>query len=164
MRLLLSLLLLLATPSRAATCPDVDEVGVQLVKHFEGFYPRAYLDAGVWAVGYGTRGPGIRRGTIWPEWLADDWLRVELEDIREMVCLRITTDLTSSQIAALVSFAYNVGIGRLIRSGILELVNARKFKLAARKIKLYNKSQGVTLKGLIRRRAAEAKLISGDIS
>lgn len=164
MRNLLLLLILssstLALSLPRYTCPDAFPAGTDLIKKFEGFSEHAYRDTdGTWAIGYGTRGPGITVTSVWPEWYASSWLEVETLILWADICEQITNPrVNGNHMAALVSFAYNVGFGKLKRSGILELVNAGKFKLAAGKLLLYNKSRGKYMKGLARRRLAEKAL------
>jgi hypothetical protein len=59
---------------------------------------------------------------------------------------------------ALVSFSYNCGSGALAKSTLLKCVNAGDFQGAARQFVMWNKSQGVIVLGLVRRRTAEAAL------
>lgn len=157
--------LLIFSTGVIASCPDPQngrgiENGIQLVKHFEGFYNTAYWDVDAWAVGYGSRGPGIGPKTRWDEERADRWLRVEFQDVRNMICDLITVELNTNQIDALTSLTYNIGIGRLMRSGIIQLINEDKFAVAARKFLKYNKAEGVVLKGLTRRRQVEINLFT----
>jgi lysozyme len=61
--------------------------------------------------------------------------------------------------AALISFAYNVGIGALESSTLRKRVNANDWLGAVEQIKRWDKAGGVVLKGLVRRREAEAALL-----
>jgi lysozyme len=65
------------------------------------------------------------------------------------------------QFDALVSFAYNVGIGNLKSSTPLRKLNAGDFDGAALKFHRWNRSTGKVLPGLVRRRAAEALRFQG---
>jgi lysozyme len=133
---------------------EVSPAGIQLVKSFEGLRLNAYWDVNAWAIGYGARGPGIRKGTWWTETQADIYLEAELNTTALFIC-QIRPDLTQHQLDAFTSLAYNVGPTKLKKSGLLTEKNSRR--LAAR-WKMYIKSAGVPLAGLLRRRLAEIKL------
>jgi lysozyme len=61
-------------------------------------------------------------------------------------------------LGALVSFAYNVGVGALGSSTLLRLLNAGDHAGAAAQFGRWNKAGGKALAGLTKRRAAEAAL------
>ncbi len=142
----------------ATTSCRMNELGVELVKQYEGFYEKPYMDAGVLAIGYGTRGAHIKYGVKWTENYADKVLRLELDSLAVEICKHLNPFVNENQLAALVSFAYNVGIGRLFKAKILEDANIGKFTKALK----YTRSQGIELKGLVRRRQAE-KILFGMI-
>jgi hypothetical protein len=73
----------------------------------------------------------------------------------------VKVELAQCQFDALVSFAYNCGIGNLKASTLLRKVNRRDFAGAAREFGKWNKAGGRVLPGLTRRRAAEATLFAG---
>lgn len=62
------------------------------------------------------------------------------------------------QFDALVSFAFNCGLGALQRSSIRSAFNRGEIELAADGFMKYTKGGGKELPGLVRRRAAERKL------
>ena len=67
--------------------------------------------------------------------------------------------LTQNQFDALVSFCYNVGPANLKASTLLKKVNANPNDETIREeLKKWNKGGGKVLKGLTRRREAEANL------
>jgi lysozyme len=66
--------------------------------------------------------------------------------------------LKQHQFDALVSFAYNVGVGNLRSSTLLRKLNAGDYDGAALEFHRWNRSKGKVLPGLVRRRAAEALL------
>src|SRR5690606_6833672 len=73
----------------------------------------------------------------------------------------VKVPLKQHQFDALVSFAYNAGIGNLRSSTLLRKLNARDFAGAALEFHRWNRSNGKVLPGLVRRRAAEALLFQG---
>ncbi len=66
--------------------------------------------------------------------------------------------LTSNQFGALVSFAYNVGIGNLKRSSVLRAVREGRHEDVPRLLLQWTKAGGRRLRGLVRRRRAEGRL------
>jgi lysozyme len=68
-------------------------------------------------------------------------------------------DITQNQFDALVSFAYNVGTGALKKSTLLKKVNANpNDKFIESQFLIWNKVNGVPVKGLTLRRQEESKL------
>lgn len=65
---------------------------------------------------------------------------------------------TQSQFDALVSFAFNLGVGNLKKSTLLKKFNAGDIQGAVLQFKSWNKAGGKVLAGLTRRRDAEMKL------
>ena len=56
---------------------------------------------------------------------------------------------------------YNLGPTNLARSTLLTVLNQARFDDVPREIKRWNKAGGEVLKGLVRRREAEALLFEG---
>jgi lysozyme len=147
---------------------EINVKGIALICEFEGCRTEAYQDAGgVWTIGYGhtsvagppTVGPGV---TI----TRDEALEILTRDL-ETFCVgvksAITATLSDNQFSALVSFAYNIGLGNFLSSSVLKSVNTYRFEQVPADLALWVKVRGKVLPGLIRRRAAEAALfLSGD--
>ena len=71
----------------------------------------------------------------------------------------MSVELTSNQFSALVSFAYNVGLGALKSSTLLKRVNANPCdEDIKRQFMRWNKGGGRVLKGLTKRRQSESDL------
>jgi lysozyme len=138
--------------------------GLALVKEFEGFRSTWYrCPAGVLTIGYGHTGR-LPTGVAAPlteaqgsRLLADRLAREFEPGVRAAV----TVDLTDGQYSALVSFAYNVGLGNLKKSTLLKKVNARDFEGAAAEFAKWTRGGGRVLPGLVRRRQAEEALFRG---
>jgi len=141
--------------------------GLELIKAQEGFRSRAYRDAtGVWTIGYGHTSmagpPQVREGLEISRAEGENILRRDVGRFAGGVRRLLTRTLSDRQFSALVSFAYNVGLGNFERSSVLRAVNAGDFEAVPRRLALWVKAGGRTLPGLIRRRAAEAALFTGD--
>ena len=70
----------------------------------------------------------------------------------------LRVDVTQSQFDALVSWAYNVGLGAAKQSTLMRLLNAGDVPGAADQFLRWNRAGGVVLRGLTRRREAERDL------
>lgn len=143
---------------------------IKLVQQFEGCAKKqangtfaAYPDPGSggdpWTIGWGSTGPDIKKGVIWTQKQCDDRFTEHLDEFGEKVAKVLGTAKTSqNQFDAMVSFAYNVGVGNLSSSTLLKKHKAGDFKGAAAEFAKWNKAAGKVMAGLTRRRAAESKL------
>lgn len=141
---------------------------VHLVKSFEGFYPNAYkCPAGIWTIGYGHTGKVHNDGTVKPGLTitmqqAEELLRQDLEkhalEVEKVILPRPLSELNDNQFGALVSFAFNCGVGNLKKSTLLQRVNARLYADATAEFGKFVFAAGKKLRGLVRRRASEANL------
>ncbi|MBC8581103.1 lysozyme [Zhenhengia yiwuensis] len=141
----------------------ISEVGVNLIKSFEGCSLKAYkCPAGVWTIGWGTTEPinGVKphEGMIITQQQADELLIKNLKDYENAVNKYVTYSINQNQFDALVSFAYNCGNGALKTSTLLKKLNAGDVHGAANEFLRWNKANGKVLNGLTRRREAERKL------
>lgn len=136
---------------------------VDLIKRFESFSARPYLcPAGVWTIGYGhTEGVTASSPPITePEacdLLADDLAIHYAPGVERL----LKVPVSQRQFDALVSFAYNVGVGALAESTLLKKLNAGFGDAAGREFLRWTKSKGRVLGGLVKRRAAEQALFMG---
>lgn len=139
--------------------------GLKLIRRFEGFRAAAYRDAvGVWTIGYGHTsragaprvGPGMKITRAQGEKI----LARDVEKFAAQIRPLIKVPLNENQFSALVSFAYNVGVGGFRGSSVLRVVNRRRFDLVPQRLSLWVKAGGRVLPGLVRRRAAEGVLFS----
>ncbi len=140
----------------------LNQAGIDLVKDFEGCYLTAYPDPGSggdpWTIGYGATGPDIHPGLVWTQIQADNRLMLDLALCADQVTKVITTKISDNAFSALVSFAYNCGIGNLKSSTLLKLVNSNALDHAADEFPKWNKASGHVMAGLTRRRLAERAL------
>lgn len=139
-----------------------------LVASFEGCKLTAYPDPGTggdpWTIGYGHTGPDVRKGLVWSQAQADAYLASDLVNFGIGVS-RLIGDVrtTQSMFDALVSFAFNVGLGNLAGSTLLKKHKAGDYDGAKAQFAAWNKAAGRVLPGLTKRRAAEAAMY-GQIS
>lgn len=146
------------------TKKQVNQEGLSLIKEFEGFRSIAYLcPARVWTIGYGNTfyqdGRKVKQGDRITTQEAERLLKITVESFAEQVSKLIKVPVTSNQFSALVSLAYNIGVGAFARSTLLSLLNARKNKQeVAIQFLRWDKAGGKTLYGLTRRREREMQL------
>ncbi len=143
----------------------INQAGLDLIKSFEGFKPKMYIcPAGLPTIGYGTVIDTVEEQYLKTKTLtqqeANDLLAKELGFYEKEVAKLITKTITDNQFAALVSFAFNCGVGNLRKSTLLKRVNQNPndFVQIKAQFNLWNKANGKVLAGLTRRREAEAKL------
>lgn len=139
--------------------------GSELIKKYEGFRNHPYLDAvGVPTIGYGNTyysdGTAV---TMSDEPLtreqANELFRDVVSGFEDAVNSHVKVCLYQCQFDALVSFAYNVGVGAFRSSTLLKRINANPNDPdIARQFKRWDKADGKVLKGLTKRRNEEAYL------
>lgn len=142
---------------------QISKLGLALLKGFEGFRSTAYrCPAGVLTIGYGHTSmagpPQVRPGQVMSKAEAEKVLAKDIEKFAAQIAPLITVDLTSNQFSALVSFAYNVGVGGFRKSSVLRAVNREQHIDVMRRLGLWTKAGGRVLPGLVKRRSAEAAL------
>jgi lysozyme len=147
---------------------DISQRGIDLIVSFEGKHKlradgryQAYLDTlakpPVWTLYCGlTR--GIREGMICTAEEGDRMFAKELAIFEDAVERLITVPLNENQFAALVSFAYNCGVGALERSTLRKVLNQGKYDQVPAQLMKWVNAGGVKYAGLVRRRAAEGAL------
>lgn len=132
----------------------------------EGFEPFAYLDRAanppIWTIGHGTTfidGRPVTKGMVCTGEQADRWARNDMEALGRQVLALVKRTITDKQLGALISLAYNIGIGRLATSDVLEAVNLGLDSAAADRFLEYDHNHaGARLAGLTTRRAKERAL------
>lgn len=146
----------------------IGPAGIALIKRFEGCERRipgrlveAYPDPGTggapWTIGWGATGPGIGPGTTWTQAQCDARLEADLARHAAAVAHALGAAPTSqAQFDALVSFHYNTGA--IARATLTRKHIAGDFAGAAAEFARWNRAGGRVLRGLVRRRAAEAAL------
>lgn len=129
---------------------------VALIKRWESCRLRAYLcPAGVWTVGWGSTGPGIREGVTWTQAQADDRLATDVKRFMDGVRSALKRPASDNELGAMTSLAYNIGAQAFRGSTLLKLFNQGNKAGAAKQFDRWNKSKGVVLNGLTNRRADE---------
>ena len=123
---------------------DINQTGIDLIKVFEGCKLEAYQDVvGIWTIGYGHTGPEVVKGLKWTQAQADTALRKGPRRILPQCgSYDKTVPLTDNQFAALVSFAFNLGAGRLRTSTLLKKVLTKDWAGAKLEFAKWDKAGG----------------------
>lgn len=142
----------------------VTAAGLDLIRQFESLKLESYrCPAGIWTIGYGHTGPDVKPGQRVSAAQAEALLARDVARFAADVERLLTAPACDNQFGAMVSLAFNIGSGNFARSSVLRLHNAGNEAGAAAAFALWNKATGSDgvkreLKGLTRRRAAEAAL------
>jgi lysozyme len=136
----------------------------ELVKEFEGCKLNAYkCPAGIWTIGYGNtqyeNGKAVKEGDVITLERAEQLLEIILIKFIQQVGELVKSNINQNQKDALTDFAYNCGVGNLKTSTLLKKVNADpKDKTIQAEFEKWTRANGKVLKGLVKRRTAEANL------
>jgi len=142
----------------------MNEKLIELIAHFEGIKLESYLcPAGIWTIGVGTTrypdGEKVQKGDVITEEYANECLMHDLNVFITGVKNYITSRTNENQRAALVSFAYNLGLGALAKSTLLKKVNADpNDPTIGDEFEKWDMAGGKHVKGLSRRRRSESWL------
>lgn len=143
---------------------DTLDLAAELIKKFEGCSLVPYTcPGGYLTIGWGHRTtPGTYKSITQEH--ADDLLIEDIEHFAGQIMDWVAPykdkkeiDLTSNQMAALISLVFNIGMGAFKKSKCFRYLNEANFEKALQEWDWYE-SNGKLLKGLVRRRFAEAML------
>jgi len=143
---------------------------LKIIKGFEGCHLHAYLcPAGVPTLGWGStqiNGRAVQLGDTITQAQADDQLKQQVLHQYAPGVLRLIPSASkwkADQIAAITSFAYNVGLAALEGSTLRQRLNAGEpaAQVVAEELPRWNKGAGREMQGLANRRAAEVALFTG---
>lgn len=148
-----------------------DPLAIELIKYFEGCRLDAYQDSvGVWTIGYGHTA-GAFKGDSISQSDADRLLGLDLAHAEAAVLqLTLPLQLTDCELAALMSFVFNIGsealrtstLLRRLRSGEASVYGSNTdFRGPVSEFLKWNHAGGKVLDGLTKRRLAEAQLFCG---
>jgi GH24 family phage-related lysozyme (muramidase) len=138
----------------------------KIVKEFEGRRLQAYLcSAGKPTIGYGHTGLDVQLGRTITQQQAEALLELDLRRFATGIHDLIPSSRTlgGNQQAALISWAFNVGLGAVETSTLRRRINAGESAVVVVREELprWNKVEGEVSPGLVRRRAAEVALFAG---
>jgi lysozyme len=153
---------------------------LKMLKHHEGVRYKPYLCPGkLWTIGVGhvmytdqakipSTPEGMERRKAWPlrpednrQWSVEEIDRILAKDVErfERGVLRfIPVKLSQNEFDAILSFAFNLGLGTLQRSTLRQALIRGDKKAAMQSLRKYNKAGGKVLRGLDTRRKDEEAL------
>ncbi len=145
----------------------LSQQGVDLIKSFEGCRLKAYLcDAGVQTIGWGHTGPEVVKGLVWTQQQADDAFDKDTDRFEAGVWSELkgnellALSMTAGKFDALVSLAFNIGLGPKGFGGstLLRLLLEGRHFDAAEQFTRWNKAGGKFNPGLLARRTKEMRI------
>lgn len=145
---------------------------LKLIKKWEGCRLEAYrCPADVPTIGYGaTRlaNRAVRMGDTITQQEADEMLLHEVENLFApgvFALLPLAKKWRGEQTAAIISFAYNVGLGALEESTLRKrlLAGEDATKVVIEELPRWNKAGNKVLEGLVNRRKDEVALFTGSV-
>lgn len=144
----------------------VSEVGRKMIEGFEGCRLEAYRDVvGVLTIGYGHT-VGVWYGQKITQAQADALLIEDLDKVYGPGVMAAIGDVptTQAQFDAMVSLAFNIGVGAFKGSTVCRMHKAGNYAAAADAFSMWNKGGGRVLEPLARRRLTEEKLYLSERS
>jgi lysozyme len=134
------------------------ELALRLIRTFEGCRLRAYLcPAGIWTICFGST-RGVKQGDVRTQTQCDLLLASEAGGFMLRV-LALCPELAPypARLAAVTSFAYNLGLGALSASTLRRKIRRRDWGGAGAEFPKWRFAGGRELRGLVIRRALERK-------
>jgi len=148
-------------PTSYASVPTdqltINQAGLDIIKESEGLRLQAYNSGGQWLIGYG-HSRDVKAGMTITEAEAERLLRQDVRAFEDGVKSNVTVPMNENQFSAMVSLAYNLGVGGFARTEVVTKINQRDYKGAADAFLKYNKAGGVVNEHLKQRRAKERTL------
>lgn len=149
---------------------------LEMIKKYEGCSLTAYkCPSKIWTIGYGNtrylNGEKVKEGDVITQQQANELFKDTLDKFEYEVKLilgdRYKTILPETSISAIVSFAYNVGVGAFAKSTLLKVIKENKNDLKGiiNQWLRWNRAGSKVLAGLTNRRFEELVLyIEGILS
>jgi len=143
---------------------ELSQKGKDLIMQFEGLKLSAYQDSvGIWTIGYGNTyyedGAPVKKGDVITHNRAIELFNLIVKRFEVGVDELVTSNVNQNQFDAMVSLAYNIGIGNFKNSSLLKMVNKSPNDTAIYlQFLRWNKAKGKVIEGLTRRRIAESEL------
>jgi lysozyme len=161
----------LGVNSKSSQSQPVSAKAVNLIKEFEGFENKAYIDTdGTPVIGYGfsrIADQPVQIGDRISIQQANITLNKQLKAIQQELDQIIIVELRDHQLSALSSLAFNIGVDFVKSSTLIEKLNSGDYDGAANEFLRWDKAniEGrlVQLPGLTRRRQAERQLFLGSV-
>lgn len=153
----------------AAVLGTAAGLAAPLIAYYEGTHPTTYRDpVGILTACTGHTGADVRPGVTHTPAQCAQWLDEDMREAATGVERCIGVELTTPQVAALISFTFNVGVGALCGSTLARLANAGAppavwCQQLLRWTKARKAGVLIELPGLVKRRQAEWRMCMGQV-
>ncbi len=137
----------------------MNDAGLEIIKESEGLRLEAYNLGGQWLIGYGHAATA-RAGMTISEAQAGELLRSDVRTSEDGVRRLVVVPMNENQFSAMVSLAYNLGVGGYGRSTVLEQINQGDYDGAANAFLNHNRAGGKVNAHLTQRREQERDLFN----
>lgn len=142
---------------------QLNATGLQLIKQSEGLRLTAYKDIrGIWTIGFGHTGPEVVASMTISLEQALELLENDISVAITAILDFVKVPLADNQLAALVDFTFNLGVGALKSSTLLRLLNMSDYIGASKQFIRWDKAeingQLLEVEGLKNRREREVVL------
>lgn len=140
----------------------LDKKGYDLIQEFEGLRLKAYRDSvGIWTIGVGNivyeDGSKVKQGDTITAERARTLFEGTACQFSFKVNKMVKKPVTQNQFNALVSLAYNIGLGAFEKSTLLRLVNNNPNDAnIAKEFLKWKNAGGKVIQGLLNRRIKES--------
>ncbi len=126
-----------------------------LVAGFEGCREYAYRDpVGIPTICFGHT-DGVKMGQYMSKEECKALLLKDLKIYSDGIERCVKLPMPETRAAALISFAYNVGVKQACNSSVIKLINLGLTKEGCNRLLVWNKAMGIPLPGLTKRRTIE---------
>ena len=136
------------------------QIAMKAIKVFEGCRLKAYkCSAGVWTIGYGHT-EGVKEGMVITQEQAEAYFENDIMEFLLPVQKQVGNICNANQIAALTSFAFNVGEANFKKSTLLKVIkkNPQNFTEIRKEFMRWVYVDEKVIDGLKKRRNKEADL------
>lgn len=143
----------------------INKEGLSIIKQCEGCRLKAYLCPSlIPTIGYGHT-TGVKLGDIITQADAYRYLLQDIKRFEQAVSVLVKVPINENQFSALVSFAFNIGVGNLKSSTLLKKLNLRDYKGCSNEFDrwVYG-SNKKPLEGLKKRRKLERELFNKSVT
>lgn len=143
----------------------INKEGLSIIKQCEGCRLKAYLCPSlIPTIGYGHT-IGVKLGDIITQADAYRYLLQDIKRFEQAVSALVKVPINENQFSALVSFAFNIGVGNLKSSTLLKKLNLRDYKGCSNEFDrwVYG-SNKKPLEGLKKRRKLERELFNKSVT
>lgn len=135
----------------------------KILRQYEGLKLTSYQDSvGVWTIGYGStmvNGAHVTPGMRCTMAEAESWLEADVNVRAAKLAEWIHVPVTGHMLSAIISLAYNIGMGAIYHSRMLADLNAGRDKqVVANDFMSWIHAGGHVVQGLINRRRQEVAI------